>query len=65
MEEELPNLHICKMLVQEGCGMDVTSDGELFRALKDIVVTVAHGGPSARELGAAVGRLIERRMVVN
>ena len=39
--------------------------GELFRALKDIVVAVAHGGPSARELGAAVGRLIERRMVVN
>jgi diaminopimelate decarboxylase len=28
------NLHVCKVLVDEGCGMDVTSGGELFRALK-------------------------------
>jgi len=28
------NLHVCKALVAEGCGMDVTSGGELFRALK-------------------------------
>ena len=27
------NLHICKVLVEQGCGMDVTSGGELFRAL--------------------------------
>jgi len=28
------NLNLCKVLVDEGCGMDVTSGGELFRALK-------------------------------
>src|SRR5207248_2665438 len=28
------NLHICKLLIEQGCGMDVTSGGELFRALK-------------------------------
>src|SRR4051812_13269408 len=28
------NLNLCKVLVNEGCGMDVTSGGELFRALK-------------------------------
>lgn len=28
------NIHICRLLVQEGCGMDVTSGGELFRALE-------------------------------
>ncbi len=28
------NLHICKLLVDAGCGMDVTSGGELFRALQ-------------------------------
>jgi diaminopimelate decarboxylase len=28
------NLHICKVLVDAGCGMDVTSGGELFRALQ-------------------------------
>jgi diaminopimelate decarboxylase len=28
------NIHICKLLVDEGCGMDVTSGGELFRALQ-------------------------------
>jgi diaminopimelate decarboxylase len=28
------NINICKLLVNEGCGMDVTSGGELFRALK-------------------------------
>jgi diaminopimelate decarboxylase len=27
------NINICKLLVAEGCGMDVTSGGELFRAL--------------------------------
>jgi diaminopimelate decarboxylase len=28
------NLHLCRLLVEAGCGMDVTSGGELFRALK-------------------------------
>ncbi len=28
------NIHICKLLVEQGCGMDVTSGGELFRALR-------------------------------
>jgi diaminopimelate decarboxylase len=28
------NLHICRLLIEQGCGMDVTSGGELFRALK-------------------------------
>jgi diaminopimelate decarboxylase len=28
------NLHVCKLLVDAGCGMDVTSGGELFRALQ-------------------------------
>jgi len=28
------NLNICKVLIEQGCGMDVTSGGELFRALK-------------------------------
>src|SRR4051812_13395244 len=31
--KSLPNLHILKTLVKEGAGMDVTSGGELFRAL--------------------------------
>ena len=28
------NIHICKLLVEQGCGMDVTSGGELYRALE-------------------------------
>jgi len=28
------NLHVCRLLVAEGCGMDVTSGGELYRALR-------------------------------
>ncbi len=28
------NLHICRLLAAEGCGFDVTSGGELFRALQ-------------------------------
>ncbi len=32
--KSLPNIHILKTLIAEGCGMDVTSGGELFRALK-------------------------------
>lgn len=32
--KSLGNLHICKLLAQRGCGFDVTSGGELYRALK-------------------------------
>jgi len=32
--KSLGNINICKLLVAEGCGMDVTSGGELFRALE-------------------------------
>jgi hypothetical protein len=41
--------------------------GELFRALKDIVVTALHvlGAAECASSGAAVARLIERRMVVS
>ncbi|MGA2583709.1 MAG: diaminopimelate decarboxylase [Tepidisphaeraceae bacterium] len=28
------NINICRLLVNEGCGMDVTSGGELFRAMR-------------------------------
>ena len=41
--------------------------GEVFRALKDIVVAAVQGAmglPEAAEVGAAVARLIESRMVV-
>src|ERR1700690_2957118 len=27
------NVHICELLAREGCGFDVTSGGELYRAL--------------------------------
>lgn len=32
--KSLGNLHICRMLAEQGCGFDVTSGGELFRALE-------------------------------
>jgi diaminopimelate decarboxylase len=32
--KSLGNINICKLLVETGCGMDVTSGGELFRALE-------------------------------
>src|SRR4051794_12080598 len=32
--KSLPNLGVLKTLIAQGCGMDVTSGGELFRALK-------------------------------
>src|SRR5579863_9078528 len=28
------NIHICKLLAAQGCGFDVTSGGELFRAMQ-------------------------------
>jgi diaminopimelate decarboxylase len=45
-----PNLHVVKTLVAEGSGMDVTSGGELFRALR--------GGCDPRKIFfAGVGKL--------
>jgi diaminopimelate decarboxylase len=32
--KSLGNLHVCKLLAAEGCGFDVTSAGELYRALE-------------------------------
>src|SRR5437763_58727 len=29
-----PNLHLCRLMAEAGAGFDVTSGGELFRALK-------------------------------
>jgi len=43
------NLHICRMLAQEGCGFDVTSGGELYRALKA-------GGDAKKIVYAGVGK---------
>jgi len=43
------NLHLCKVLAAEGCGFDVTSGGELFRALKA-------GGDPKKIIYAGVGK---------
>ena len=43
------NIHICRFLAQEGCGFDVTSGGELFRALKS-------GGDPRKIIYAGVGK---------
>lgn len=43
------NINICKFLVHEGCGMDVTSGGELFRALQA-------GCPANKIIYAGVGK---------
>ncbi len=43
------NLNICRLLAREGCGFDVTSGGELFRALRA-------GGDPARIIYAGVGK---------
>jgi diaminopimelate decarboxylase len=43
------NLHICRLLAQQGCGFDVTSGGELFRALKA-------GGRGQKIIYAGVGK---------
>jgi diaminopimelate decarboxylase len=43
------NIHILKMLAQEGCSFDVTSGGELFRALKA-------GGKAKDIIYAGVGK---------
>jgi diaminopimelate decarboxylase len=47
-----PNLHICRLMVEHGAGFDVTSGGELFRALKA-------GGTGARIVFAGVGKTDE------
>jgi diaminopimelate decarboxylase len=43
------NLHICRLLAGEGCGFDVTSGGELYRAL-------AAGGDPRKIIFAGVGK---------
>src|SRR5687767_70406 len=43
------NLHICKVLAAEGCGFDVTSGGELYRALQA-------GGDPKKIIYAGVGK---------
>ena len=47
--KSLGNLHICKMLAAEGCGFDVTSAGELFRAMQA-------GGDPKKIIFAGVGK---------
>jgi diaminopimelate decarboxylase len=46
------NLHICRLMAQHGSGFDVTSKGELFRALKA-------GGTSDKIVFAGVGKTDE------
>ena len=43
------NINLCKLLAAEGCGFDVTSGGELFRALKA-------GGDPSKIIYAGVGK---------
>jgi diaminopimelate decarboxylase len=43
------NINLCKLLAAEGCGFDVTSGGELFRALKA-------GGKPSEIIYAGVGK---------
>ena len=43
------NINICKVLAEAGCGFDVTSGGELFRALQA-------GGDPAKIIYAGVGK---------
>jgi diaminopimelate decarboxylase len=43
------NIHICRFLAEQGCGFDVTSGGELFRALKA-------GGDPKKIIYAGVGK---------
>src|SRR5215212_2209685 len=43
------NLNLCKVLAAEGCGFDVTSGGELFRALQA-------GGDPKKIIYAGVGK---------
>src|SRR5271170_7264118 len=43
------NIHLLKMLAEQGCGFDVTSGGELFRAMKA-------GGDTKKIIYAGVGK---------
>src|ERR1700712_2952738 len=53
------NINICRVLAQEGCGFDVTSGGELFRALEA-------GGDPKKMIFAGVGKSDEEiRMAIN
>lgn len=53
------NLNICKILAAEGCGFDVTSGGELFRALEA-------GGDPSKMIFAGVGKTDEEiRMAID
>ena len=47
--KSLGNINICKILAAEGCGFDVTSGGELFRALEA-------GGDPKKMIYAGVGK---------
>jgi diaminopimelate decarboxylase len=47
--KSLGNLHICKLLASQGCGFDVTSAGELYRALQA-------GGDPKKIIFAGVGK---------
>src|SRR5439155_20446865 len=46
------NVNLCKVLATEGCGFDVTSGGELFRALQA-------GGDPKKMIFAGVGKTDE------
>src|SRR5438128_10070970 len=46
--KSLGNVHVCRVLAEAGCGFDVTSGGELFRALKA-------GGDPKKMIYAGVG----------
>ena len=46
------NIHICRLLAQEGCGFDVTSGGELYRAIQA-------GGDPKKMIYAGVGKTDE------
>jgi diaminopimelate decarboxylase len=53
------NLSICKMLAAEGCGFDVTSAGELYRALQA-------GGDPKKIIFAGVGKTDDEiKMAIN
>src|SRR5215204_1150538 len=50
--KSLGNVHVCKVLADAGCGFDVTSGGELFRALQA-------GGDPKKMIYAGVGKTDE------
>jgi diaminopimelate decarboxylase len=50
--KSLGNVHVCRVLAEAGCGFDVTSGGELFRALKA-------GGDPKKMIYAGVGKTDE------